>query len=139
MIPCVLDASVALAWVFEDEDSPYAEFVIGALARQRAVVPIIWPFEVLNALVAAVRRGRIEEARATPFLSVLDRLPLEIDGEVARGTMGQRLFGLSVRYGLSAYDASYLELAIRRGLPLATLDERLARAASRAGIEILQP
>lgn len=67
MIPCVLDASVALAWVFEDEDSPYAEFVIGALARQRAVVPIIWPFEVLNALVAAVRRGRIEEARATPF------------------------------------------------------------------------
>ena len=138
MTLCVLDASVALSWAFEDEASPYGEEVIEALKSTIAVVPLVWPLEVDNAILAAVRRRRIQEADALRFLTVLDTLPLEIDLEVARGALGQRVLGLGLTHGLSAYDASYLELTMRRGLPLATQDERLLRAAGAAGIEILQ-
>jgi predicted nucleic acid-binding protein len=136
---CVLDASIVISWVFEDESSPYAEEIIEALKSRSAVVPLVWPLEVDNAILAAVRRRRIQEADAFRFLTVLDTLTLEIDLEVARQTLGQRILGLSLTHGLSAYDASYLELAMRRGLPLATQDERLIRAAGAAGIDVLQP
>jgi predicted nucleic acid-binding protein len=136
---CVLDASVALSWSFEDETSPYAEEVIEALKTRTAVVPLVWPLEIDNAILAAVRRRRIREADAFRFLTVLDALPLEIDLNVARETLGQRILGLGLTHGLSAYDASYLELAMRRGLPLATQDERLIRAADAAGINVLRP
>jgi predicted nucleic acid-binding protein len=136
---CVLDASVALSWSFEDETSPYGEAIIEALKSRSAAVPLVWPLEVNNAILAAVRRRRIQEAEAFRFLALLDTLPLEIDLEVARGALGQRVLGLGLTHGLSAYDASYLELALRRGLPLATQDERLRQAAGAAGVEILQP
>jgi predicted nucleic acid-binding protein len=136
---CVLDASIVISWVFEDESSPYAEEIIEALKSRSAVVPLVWPLEVDNAILAAVRRRRIQEADAFRFLTVLDTLTLEIDLEVARQTLGQRILGLGLTHGLSAYDASYLELAMRRGLPLATQDERLIRAAGAAGIDVLQP
>ena len=139
MTYCVLDASVALSWSFEDETSPYAEEVIEALKSRSAVVPLVWPLEIDNAILAAVRRRRIQEAEAFRFLTVLDTLPLETDLEVAREALGQRIVGLGLTHSLSAYDASYLELAMRRGLPLATQDERLRRAAVAAGIDILQP
>ena len=139
MTLCVLDASVALSFIFEDETSPHAEEVIEALKTRSAVVPLVWPLEVDNALLAAIRRRRIQEADAFRYLSVLETLPLEVDLEVARDALGQRILGLGLTHGLSAYDASYLELAMRRGLPLATQDERLLRAADAAGIEILQP
>ena len=139
MTLCVLDASVALSWIFEDEASPYAEVVIEALKSTSAVVPLVWPLEIDNAILAAIRRRRIEEADAFRYLTVLDTLALEIDLEVARETLGQRILGLGLTHGLSAYDASYLEVAMRRGLPLATQDERLMRAASAAGIDLLQP
>jgi predicted nucleic acid-binding protein len=102
-------------------------------------VPLVWPLEVDNALLAAIRRRRILEPDAFRYLTVLDTLPPEVDLDVARGALGQRGLGLGLTHGLSAYDASYLELAMRRGLPLATQDERLQRAAGAAGIEILQP
>jgi len=136
---CVLDASVALSWSFEDETSPYAEAVIEALKSTSASVPLVWSLEIENALLAAVRRRRIQEADAFRFLTVLDNLPLETDLEVAREALGQRILGLGLTHGLSAYDASYLELAMRRGLPIATQDERLKHAADAAGIDILQP
>jgi predicted nucleic acid-binding protein len=136
---CILDASVALSFIFEDESSPYAEEVIEALKTGSAVVPLAWPLEVDNALLAAIRRRRIQEADAFRYLTVLDTLPLEVDLEVARDALGQRILGLGLTHALSAYDASYLELAMRRGLPLATQDERLLRAAGAAGIEILEP
>jgi predicted nucleic acid-binding protein len=136
---CVLDASIVISWVFEDESSPYAEEIIEALKSRSAVVPLVWPLEVDNAILSAIRRRRIQEAEAFRYLTVLDTLTLEIDLEVAREALGQRILGLSLTHGLSAYDASYLELAMRRGLPLATQDERLIRAAGAAGIDVLQP
>jgi predicted nucleic acid-binding protein len=136
---CVLDASIAISWVFEDESSPYAEEIIEALKSQRALVPQVWPLEVDNAILVAVRRRRIQEADAFRFLTVLDTLPLEIDLEIALQALGQQILGLGLSHGLSSYDASYLELAMRRGLPLATQDEGLRRAAETAGIDIMQP
>jgi predicted nucleic acid-binding protein len=136
---CVLDASVALAWSFKDEVSPYATFIVRSAKSARAVAPIIWPLEVTNALISAVRRKRIDELVANRIRDTLDRLPVDIDSEIAVASLGQRILRLGIEHGLSAYDASYLELAMRRGLPLATQDERLLRAAGAAGIEILQP
>jgi predicted nucleic acid-binding protein len=136
---CVLDASVALSWIFEDEASPYAEEIIEALKVRSAVVPLVWSLEVDNAILAAIRRRRIQEADAFRYLTVLDTLTLEIDLEVARDALGQRILGLGLTHSLSAYDASYLELAMRRGLPLATQDERLIRATMNTGVRVLRP
>ena len=139
MTLCVLDASVALAWSFKDEVSPYATFIVRSAKSSRAVAPVIWPLEVNNALISAVRRERIDELVANRIRDTLDRLPVDIDSEIAVASLGQRILRLGIEHGLSAYDASYLELAMRRGLPLATQDERLLRAAGAAGIDILQP
>lgn len=139
MTLCVLDASVALAWSFKDEVSPFATFIVRSIKNTRAVAPIIWPLEVNNALISAVRRERIDELVANRIRNTLDRLPVDIDSEIVVASLGHRILRLGIEHGLSAYDASYLELAMRRGLPLATQDERLLRAAGAAGIEILQP
>ena len=136
---CVLDASVALAWSFNDEVSPYAAFIVQSVKNARAVASIIWPLEVNNALISAVRRGRINELIAYRIRNTLDRLPVDIDSEIAIASLGLRILRLGIDHGLSAYDASYLELAMRRGIPLATQDERLMRAAGAAGIDIMQP
>jgi len=136
---CVLDASVVLAWSFKDEVSPYATFIVRSVKNARAVAPIIWPLEVNNALISAVRRGRIDELIAYRIRNTLDRLPVDIDVEIAIASLGLRILRLGIDHGLSAYDASYLEVAMRRGLPLATQDQRLRRAANAAGIEIMQP
>jgi predicted nucleic acid-binding protein len=114
---CVVDASVALSWSFEDERTPYARRVLETLRRDGAVAPAIWPLEVTNAMLSAMRKGRIEQRSATRILAYL--------------------LALGIAHRLSAYDASYLELALRRGLPLATEDRRLATAAIAAGVEIL--
>ena len=139
MTLCVLDASVALAWAFEDEASPYADGVIEALKETHALVPLIWPLEVNNAMVLGVGRRRFQETDAFRFLNVLDSLPLAIDNEIARHELGSRLLRLELTYGLSSYDASYLALAIRRGLPLATLDQRLRDAAFAVRLQFYQP
>lgn len=139
MTSFVLDASVALAWSFEDENSPYSEFVIGSLDRQRASVPAIWPLEVTNALLVAIRQGRIERAAATRLLGVIDRFPLDIDRASSRIVFEPNVLDIGLTHNLTAYDASYLELARRRGIPLATQDKRLAEAGHAAGVEILQP
>lgn len=104
MTLCVLDASVALAWAFEDEASSYADEVIEALKTANALVPLIWPLEVNNALVFGVRRGRFQEDDAVRFLTVLDTIPLTIDNEIARHELGHRILRLGLRYGLSSYD-----------------------------------
>ena len=139
MTLCVLDASVALAWSFKDEVSPYAAFTIHSVKTARAVAPMIWPLEVNNALISAARRGRIDELIANRIRNTLDQLPLDIDSEIAIASLGRRIVRLGIDHGLSAYDASYLELAMRRGLPLATQDDRLRHAAVAAGIDILPP
>ncbi|MDT8370195.1 MAG: type II toxin-antitoxin system VapC family toxin [Longimicrobiales bacterium] len=132
----VIDASVALAWAFEDERSAMAMKVLETLHRSEAVAASIWPLEVVNGLLVAERRGRIPQD-AGRFSSLLLRLPIVVDpGERRRPFEGVRQ--LARDHQLSAYDASYLELTLRLGVPLATLDRRLADAATEAGVTLVE-
>lgn len=130
----VLDASTALAWIFERIDPKEAEranAVLAGLKEREALVPPLWHVEVLNALVAAQRRGVITVSKALDFLSRLDRLPIRTDAAVP--PRKEHVFALAREHNLSAYDAIYLELALRAGAALATFDRRLARARDKAG------
>lgn len=134
----VLDASVALAWCFEDESSNLTEGVLELLAHgTEAIVPSIWPLELVNALLVAERRERITIAQVTALLQRIGRLPISLDPAHSGHLFGQ-VPPLARQQGLTAYDAAYLELALREGLPLATLDSRLQQAAGRVGIALIR-
>lgn len=133
----VLDCSVAATWCFEDEVSAYAEAVLDRLNRASAVVPSLWRLETANVLVIAERRGRLTRAKAMQLAEVLLSLPVILDSEcVSRGL--DSVLDLARDYGLTTYDAAYLELALRLNLPLATLDQPLIKAARAAGVELLK-
>ncbi len=134
----VLDASVALAWAFEDEARGYPEQVLVCLRTGEAVTPSLWPVEVCNGLLVAERRKRIAPPDAARFASLLLALPLVVEPEDRRRTL-QVTRGLARRHRLSAYDAEYLELALRRAIPLATLDAPLREAARAEGVEVFSP
>ena len=134
----VLDGSVTLAWFFEDESDAYAGAVQHALAGAEAVVPSLWALEVANALVVGERRKRTTEAKVTKFLALLARLPISVDEETVAQAWGDTL-RLARTHELSVYDAAYLELALRRGLALATLDERLKKVADAVGVPEFHP
>ncbi|WP_298134226.1 type II toxin-antitoxin system VapC family toxin [Acidiferrobacter sp.] len=129
----VLDASVTLAWFFEDEASAYSAAVLESLRSHQAQVPGIWPLEVVNVLLVGERRGRCSEARSSRFLGLLSALPIQVTG-VADLSMPVDLLSLARRHGLSAYDADYLRLSIRGGIPMATQDKKLVNAASECGV-----
>ena len=132
----VLDASVALAWCFEDESTSYTHRVLKRLWREEAFVPPIWPFEVANALASALRARRMKPADAERFLALLETFPLGVEPRGMTAVF-KKVLPLAREQGLSCYDASYLELALRLGLPLATLDRALQRAARRAGAALV--
>jgi predicted nucleic acid-binding protein len=134
----VLDASVALAWCFEDEGGAYALDVLESLRSTEAVVPTVWPLEVTNGLVVAERRGRINAPAAVRALSLLRALPVVVEPSERRRVF-EGGFRLARTHGLSTYDAAYLELALTRGLPLATLDGPLADAAEAEGLGRFRP
>lgn len=129
----VLDASVALAWCFADEQSPLADAVADLLTTDRAVVPAIWPLEVGNALLSAERGDRLAAAERPALLRLLGALPIEIEPLELAQVVGP-VTDLARESGLSVCDAAYLELASRLRAPLATLDQRLADSARRLGI-----
>lgn len=129
----VLDCSLTLAWFFEDESNAYAQAVEYSLTRVSALVPSLWALEVANALLMGERRKRTTEAKVTSFLGLLKLLPIAADDETAIQAW-QESMHLARAQQLSVYDAAYLELALRQGLPLATLDEKLRRAADAIGI-----
>lgn len=131
----VLDCSVTMAWCFDDEATPYTDGVRDRLAEARAVVPTIWPLEVANAVIVGERRKRLDEARSFRFFSLLNSLPIVIDDETSGRAFGE-IPHLCRAHNLSAYDAAYLELAIRRGLPLACLDGKLEAAAMAVGVPL---
>ncbi len=131
----VLDASVALAWAFEDEAGDYAKEVLTHLRTGEAVAPALWPLEVSNGLLVAERRRRITRSDAARFASLLMALPIVVEPPDRRGIF-ETIPILARRHGLSAYDAHYLELALRGGVPLATLDETLRKAAVSEGVAI---
>ena len=124
----VIDASMALAWCFADEGGEYAITVLDALRSSEAVAASIWPLEVVNGLLTAERRGRIDAAAAAGYTRLLLALPIVID-PVARGRTFEVTHALGRKHRLTSYDAAYLELAIRLAVPVATLDAPL-RAAS---------
>jgi predicted nucleic acid-binding protein len=132
----VLDASVSLAWCFKDETTSYTEAVLDRLRDDEAVVPSIWPLEVVNVLLVSERRGRLTEAMAVHFLGVLESLPVSIE-QADFGTVAGAVWALARTQNLSSYDAAYLELAMREGLSIATQDKRLIDAARRLGVPVL--
>ena len=134
----VLDCSLTVAWFFEDEMNRYAQAVEDSLSMASAVVPGLWPLEVANALLVGERRSRATEANVTTFLRLLAALPIALDDDTA-GRAWQHSLHLARSHRLSVYDAAYLELALRQGLPLATLDDRLAAAATAAGVPAYKP
>lgn len=131
----VVDCSVTMAWCFEDEDDAYATTVLKALGQGSAVVSALWPYEVANVLLVAERHRRLRQADAIRFLTLLGALPLEIDAPPTVGSLSS-LRTLAREHRLSAYDAAYLELAIREGVPLATRDTALRNAARAASTRL---
>jgi predicted nucleic acid-binding protein len=132
----VIDASVALAWCFDDEATEATRTLLDRFEDERAEVPSLWHLELANALAMSERKGRITPARASEFIALIDGLPIMIDERTPNFALSSVL-ELSRRQQLSAYDASYLELAMRRGVPLATKDNDLARAANHMGVTLL--
>ena len=132
----VLDCSVTMSWFFEDEFSSYSKRVREALSLEGAlaVIPGIWPVEVTNVLFQAERRERIKAGKASQALNVLARLPVETDFLPISGMT--QVLNLCRAHGLTAYDALYLELALRRNIPLATQDKLLMKSALDAGAKI---
>ena len=131
----VVDSSVALTWCFEDERTPATLSVLDRVVQAGAVAPSLWPLEVLNALAAAERRRRLTAAQRHPLGGFLRDLPVTLDRETAAQAWGATA-RLAEQHRLTLYDASYLELAQRLTLPLATLDKALRAAAGAAGIAL---
>lgn len=137
MAQFVPDASLTLAWCFEDETTASTDALLTRLkAGDEATVPTHWPLEVSNALLAAIRRNRITWGKAFRFFDDLRSLPIRIDLDSTR-TAFRDIFVLAEEHTLTIYDAAYLELAIRKRLPLATLDKDLQRAARSAAVPLL--
>ncbi len=132
----VLDCSITMAWCFADEADEYADAVLDLLLGAEALVPAVWPLEVANVLLVAERRERINEAQLARLVELLRSLPVVVDSGTLDRVMGAVL-PLAREHKLSAYDASYLELAMREGIPLASRDDRLIEAAYRCGVPLV--
>ncbi|KPF85505.1 hypothetical protein IP70_12550 [alpha proteobacterium AAP38] len=128
-MPFVLDASMAASWAFGDESSTLSQQVLIRLTRDYAVVPALWWFEMLNIVAMNERRGRL----SAEFLALLHGLDIEVDQSTDQAV----ILSLVREYRLTAYDAAYLEPAVRERLPLATFDRELAKAAQQAGVTLL--
>lgn len=131
----VIDSSVALTWCFEDEQTPAALALLGAVVEGGAIAPSLWPLEVLNALVMAERRKRVDAAQRQRLSGFLRDLPITLDDETAQSWSAT--VQLAEQHRLSVYDAAYLELAQRRELPLASLDQDLRTAATATGVALV--
>jgi len=137
MEPIVLDTSITMAWCFEDEAVPYTEELLNWCAAGTTVyVASIWPLEVTNVLLNAQKKGRVNEKQVEEFLDVLLHLPIQVEPVFSERAF-QDIRKLAQAHRLTSYDAAYLELAIRRQLPLASLDGDLRKAANAAGVKLI--
>jgi predicted nucleic acid-binding protein len=135
----VLDTSIAVAWCFPDEHSALTQAILRSLkADFQALVSALWPLEIANALLVGERRKRCTQADTTTWLGFLDALPITIDVETSARAWNQTL-GIARAQNLSIYDAAHLEVAMRRGLPFATLDGKLRKAAVAVGLHLYGP
>lgn len=133
-MPFVLDCSVAMTWVFPDEASEATERLRDSLIDDQAFVPSLWPVEVGSVLLVATRRRRIRADEWSHICSSLEALPIEVE-PVSTSRVWGKVVALADRHNLSVYDATYLELALRMRMPLATLDRALITAARSAGVD----
>jgi len=131
----VIDNSVVMSWCFRDETNQYADAVLDRLSESTAFVPSIWPLEVVNVLLVAERNKRLREADSVRFITLLSQLPITVEYEQT-GRIMKDLLALARANNLSSYDASYLDLSMRKGFPIATLDNRLIEAAKKADVPI---
>jgi predicted nucleic acid-binding protein len=131
----VIDSSAALSWCFEDEASPESDALFEQVRDQGAVVPGLWHLEVANVLLQAERRGRITTGDVAMRLELIADLPITTDNQTTARAW-REILPLARAEGLTTYDAAYLELAMRRGLPLVTKDGALIAAAGRSGVAI---
>lgn len=134
----VVDNSVVMSWCFEDEGNSYAEAVLESLESGEAFVPAIWPLEAGNILLVAERKKRLGQASVVRFLALLGGLPITVEQE-SPGRMLKEIVSLAREHGLSTCDASYLDLAMRLDLPLATQDTSLVKAAKKGKVPIFEP
>ena len=133
----VLDNSVTMRWFFGDgkpQELAYAGKVLDAMKQDNALVPVTWGLEVANVIAKAEAKGLVTEARSDAFLEMLEGVDIDVDSATYSRALSDTLH-LARRYRLSSYDASYLELALRLGMPLATLDADLQKAAKKAGVK----
>jgi predicted nucleic acid-binding protein len=132
-MPFVIDASITIAWAMPDETDEVADIAYDRLLEDEAFAPALWWYEVRNVLMANERRKRADRQRIVAFLAALERLPITLDHSPDEPA----LLGLAGTFRLTVYDAAYLELAIRRSLPLASLDRELLDAARSSGVVCL--
>lgn len=132
-MPLVVDASVTISWYLADEATAATQSILQRLGESEAIAPVLWWFEVRNVLLMNERRGRLDPTQTASILAHLARLPIALDRDPA----GDAVLALARAHRLTFYDAAYLELALRRASPLATLDRRLAAAARAAAVPLL--
>ena len=132
----VVDASVSAAWFLPDESTPFTEAALRATATIEVWVPALWQLEITNMLLSAQRRKRIDDAKRRELTLAAAALRVRVDREPVGMA---ELSDLAAAYALTAYDAAYLELALRRRLPMATLDDQLAEAMAAAGVRAMAP
>jgi len=131
----VLDTSVTMAWLFEDETTRTTEAILDRLTSEDALVPTLWTYEVGNVLLMAERRKRITEAQGRRFTQLLESLPIRISDSHLNSLWSNAVV-VAREHGLSVYDGTYLDLAMREGIALATRDKALRKAAKKLGIKI---
>ena len=129
----VLDCSVTMSWCFKDETNKDAHKILLALKNKKAIVPCIWTLEVLNSLKVAQNKNRITQAKINHFITLLQSLPIETDNNY-KYLKNNLILDLINRHNLTAYDAAYLELAIRYAIPLVSFDKELCDAARKEKI-----
>jgi len=133
----VVDNSVVMSWCFNDEANKYGDAVLDRLAESTAIVPPIWPLEVVNVLLVAERRNRLKQVDSVRFITLLSQLPIVVEHEGPERKM-KDLLSLGRANNLSSYDAAYLDLAMRNDCPIATLDKKLIEAAKNVDVTILK-
>jgi predicted nucleic acid-binding protein len=139
----VLDASVTLSWLLRDtgaRDEAYSLEVLNALRDPNiaATVPMTWGLEIANVIARSESKELVSAAQSGSLIALLEGIPIDVDADTFAHVLSDTL-QLSRRYRLSSYDASYLELALRSGAPIATLDDDLRRAATKAGVKFFKP
>lgn len=132
----VLDCSVTMAWCFEDESNAYAEKVLEHLEKEAAYVPPLWFLEVSNVILIGEKSKRLSRFQSNQFLAILSELNIKCEDPLNTHIFTSTI-ELARTYQLTSYDAIYLDLALKRKLPLATLDQSLRKASKKAGLSLL--